>query len=109
MFVATELLIFSARAPQYLWNSILPAPALVVSVIAGCVIVSVLAGALPFFGALHAQDVLLIWVYDLCCLVVVDAVKVGEPRVGPACSIRSDELPAVFPFLISTIFSHRRF
>lgn len=77
MSVATELLIFSARAPKYIFNSIAPSPALLVSVIVGSFILSVLACAVPFFGDLYVSDVAIIWTYDIICLFVVDVIKVA--------------------------------
>eukprot|EP01034_Spumella_vulgaris_P021274 gene21274-27297_t len=76
MSVAAELLIFSARAPSYIWTSIAPSPALFCSVIIGSLIISILAGAVGFFGHVHASDIAIIWCYDIICLVVIDCVKV---------------------------------
>ena len=42
--------------------------------------VSALAGAIPFFGSLNVNDILLIWAYDVACLIVIDAVKVRNFR-----------------------------
>ena len=44
MAVATEILIFSARAPSYMFTSIAPSLELFVSVVIGCFIFSLLAG-----------------------------------------------------------------
>lgn len=76
MSVAAELLIFSARAPSYIWTSILPSPALFCSVILGCLIISILACAVPFFGGVSVRDCVIIWCYDIMCLIVIDCIKV---------------------------------
>jgi len=76
MFIAAELLIFSARAPSYFWCSLAPSLALFVSVIFGCFVCSVLAAAWSYFGELAVQDVVLIWIYDIFCLLIIDAIKV---------------------------------
>jgi H+-transporting ATPase len=76
MFIASEILVFSARCPTFFWMSILPSPALFCSIIIGCLIVSILACAVPYFGQLYVQDVAIIWLYDILCLLAVDAVKV---------------------------------
>lgn len=76
VFIASEILIFSARAPTYVWCSIAPSPALMISVFLGCLLVTILACASPFFGSLWVQDAAIIWLYDIICFLVVDAVKV---------------------------------
>ena len=76
MFIAAEILIFSARAQSYIWLSIRPSIALFVSVLAGCFIFCMLAGQSGAFGSLPAIDILLIWAYDLVGLFVIDALKV---------------------------------
>jgi len=77
LFISTELLIFSARAPTYFWLSIAPAPALIASVLTGCIIASLMAGLSLTFGGLHIVDIVLIWVYCILCLFFMDVVKVG--------------------------------
>lgn len=77
MFIATELLIFSARAPSYFWWSLAPSPALMISVITGCFIASLMAGQSSTFGAIPGTDVIIIWAYDLACLIVMDFTKVA--------------------------------
>lgn len=76
IFIAAELLIFSARTPSFIHRCIAPSPALTGSVFLFCLLVSVIACASSYFGNLYVQDVVLIWVYDLVCLVVLDGVKV---------------------------------
>ena len=81
IFIAAELLIFSARTPSFLHRCIAPSPALTASVLLFCLLVSVIACASSFFGSLYVQDVVLIWVYDLVCLLVLDGVKVGTKNI----------------------------
>jgi H+-transporting ATPase len=77
MFMATEFLIFSTRAPSLIWWSLRPSVWLVFSVTVGCVVASVLAGQSSKFGSLPTVDIVLIWCYDLVVLVVVDICKVA--------------------------------
>jgi hypothetical protein len=81
MSIAAELLIFSARAPSYIITSIPPSLALFTSVISGCVITTVLAGVFQYFGKLPLTDMLLIWAYDIICLIVIDICKVMYMRL----------------------------
>eukprot|EP01040_Poterioochromonas_malhamensis_P003527 gene3527-3768_t len=76
MFIASEVLVFTARTPSFFYLSIAPSPALVCSIFLGCLLVSILACASSTFGNLWVQDVAIIWTYDLICLLLVDAVKV---------------------------------
>jgi H+-transporting ATPase len=76
MFVAAEILIFSARSPTYFSLYQLPAGSLFASVMIGCILASVLANVTPYFGGLPGQDIFLIWVYDLVVLVIIDCIKV---------------------------------
>lgn len=76
IFIAAELLIFSARAPSYFWVSIAPSPALFFSVMLGNIIASIMAGQSVRFGALPAQDICVIWAYDIICLLFIDILKV---------------------------------
>jgi hypothetical protein len=76
MFIAAEILVFSARCPTFFFMSLAPSPSLVISIFIGCLIVSILACAVPYFGHLWVQDVAIIWLYDLICFFVVDACKV---------------------------------
>ena len=94
MFIASELLIFSARAPSYMYNSILPSKELTASVIAGCVLISAISGV-PRMGNLHPIDVLLIWAYDLLCLFFVDCLKV---QLLVHFQENTDVLPDAAPF-----------
>ncbi|CAE7716520.1 PMA1, partial [Symbiodinium microadriaticum] len=81
MSIAAELLIFSARAPSFIFTSIAPSGALTVSVLLGCIITTVLAGVFKYFGKLPIQDMLLIWAYDIICLIIIDLCKVGYMRM----------------------------
>mmetsp|Transcript_4268 Transcript_4268/g.6401 ORF Transcript_4268/g.6401 Transcript_4268/m.6401 type:complete len:933 (-) Transcript_4268:1467-4265(-) len=76
MFLSAEFLIFSARSPSFLWLSMSPSPTLCLSVLIFCLLVSIIACASDFFGHLYVQDVVIIWVFDLLCLVAIDLVKV---------------------------------
>lgn len=76
MFIASELLIFSARAPTYFVISLLPSPWLATSVISGCIIASLMANLSPRFGSISARDVIVIWIYNIVCLFIVDYIKV---------------------------------
>jgi len=76
MFIAAELLIFTARAPKYIWNSLRPSAALFSSVMIGCVVCSLMAGLSQTFGGLQFTDIVLIWVYDIIGLIFADILKV---------------------------------
>ena len=80
MFIASEILIFSARAPSFLWASLRPSVWLVVSVMGGNIIASIIANQATAWGNIPAQDIVLIWCYDLLVLVFIDAVKVAVLR-----------------------------
>ena len=76
MSIAGELLIFSARAPSYMFTSISPSITLTLSVLAGCVVTSILAGVFTYFGGLSVESIALIWAYDLVGVVFIDVCKV---------------------------------
>lgn len=76
MFIASELLIFSARTPGLFTTSIAPSPKLLVSVLLGCILASILAVNTMYFGGLYAEDVILIWIYNVVGLFIIDAIKV---------------------------------
>lgn len=98
MFLSAEILIFSTRAPSYFWYSILPSPALVFSVMVGCIIISVFSSSLPVFGGgsqsddchngddnktsvdcglpISSGDVAITWAYNILGLFLVDLLKV---------------------------------
>ena len=80
MSIAGELLIFSARAPTFMFLSISPSVPLTVSVLCGCVVTSLLAGLFDMFGGLSIKAILLIWAYDIMGLIVIDICKVGFLR-----------------------------
>jgi hypothetical protein len=92
MSIAAELLIFSARAPSFIFTSIAPSKPLTVSVLMGCVITTILAGAFKYFGELPVMDMVWIWVYDLLCLAVIDVLKVCYLRfMGANMDVLPDE------------------
>lgn len=76
MFIAAELLIFVTRAPQLIVFSLAPSAPLTLSVLCGCLVVSLMAGCSDTFGGLQASDIVIIWVYDLVGLVILDCLKV---------------------------------
>jgi hypothetical protein len=80
MFIAAEILIFSARAQSYMWVSVKPSIPLIVSVIGGCFIFCIIAGQSSQFADLPASDILLIWVFDLVSLIGIDIAKVQMLR-----------------------------
>jgi hypothetical protein len=77
MSIAAELLIFSARAPSFIWCSLPPSLTLFCSVIFGCFLFSLFTGVIPYFGYLHINDIVIIWAYDIICLFFIDCVKVA--------------------------------
>lgn len=77
MFIACEILIFSARAPSHMFFSLAPSIALTMSVLSGCLLFCVMAGTSKTFGKLAVQDMALIWVYDFIGLLIADQLKVG--------------------------------
>jgi H+-transporting ATPase len=92
MSIAAELLIFSARAPSFIFTSIAPSKPLTVSVLMGCVVTTVLAGAFNYFGDLPVLDMVWIWVYDLICLAIIDVLKVCYLRfMGVNMDVLPDE------------------
>lgn len=92
MSIAAELLIFSARAPSFILTSIAPSKPLTVSVIMGCLITTVLAGAFKYFGELPVKDMVWIWVYDLVCLAIIDMLKVMYLRfMGASMEVLPDD------------------
>ena len=94
MSIAAELLIFSARAPSYIFLSVPPSIALFSSVIFGCFLFSLFAGVIPYFGYLHINDIIIIWAYDIICLFIIDCVKVAYLK---ATNENTDVLPETVP------------
>jgi hypothetical protein len=80
MFIAAEILIFSARAQSYMWVSVKPSIPLIVSVIGGCAIFCILAGQSSQFANLPVTDILLIWAFNLVTLFGIDIAKVQMLR-----------------------------
>lgn len=76
MTVSAELLIFSARAPSYIFTSVPPSITLFLSVISGTFLLSLFAAVIPFFGLLNPVDIVIIWAYCIICLFFIDFVKV---------------------------------
>jgi len=94
MYLATEFLIFSTRAPSYIWVSLLPSPALFGSVFAGCLLGSFIAGFAEAWGKIPGTDILIIWLYNLICLVLIDIVKVEIFKAfGQNLEVLADYLP----------------
>jgi hypothetical protein len=77
MFIACEILIFSARAPSHMLLSLAPSPWLLVSVLSGCLLFCVMAGTSKTFGMVDIGDMGLIWAYDILSLIFADLVKVA--------------------------------
>ena len=90
MFISSEILIFSARAPTFLFSSLRPSSPLVVSVIGASIIASIIANQATAWGNIPAQDIVLIWCYDLLTLLFIDAVKVAFLR---CLNVSEDVLP----------------
>jgi H+-transporting ATPase len=76
MFIAAELLIFITRAPTFIFMSIRPSVALMVSALGGCLLVSILAATSSTFGKLSVKDIVLVWVYNFIFMIIVDCLKV---------------------------------
>lgn len=76
MFIASELLIFSARAPTYMGLSLMPSPKIVIAVLLGCILASIVVGLVPYFGGIYGEDIILIWVYNILVLIIIDCIKV---------------------------------
>lgn len=94
MSIAAELLIFSARAPSFIFVSVPPSVALFSSVIFGCFLFSLFAAVIPYFGYLHINDIIIIWAYDIICLFFIDCVKVAYLK---ATNESTDVLPELTP------------
>lgn len=77
MFVAAELLIFSARAPSHMMLFVWPSPYLIFSVIFGCILICIIAVNVEQFGGLEGRDIVVIWLYDILVLFLIDFVKVS--------------------------------
>ncbi len=53
-----------------------PSYALICSINLGCLVVSILATASDFFRTIYISDVAIIWLFNIICLLFVDAIKV---------------------------------
>lgn len=102
MFIAAELLIFSARAPSYFWLSYAPSPFLFCSVMAGNVIASIIANVSEDFGAISGSDIVVTWTYNVLCLITVDILKVWIFKLQDE---NMETLPDVDPFLVEKLTS----
>lgn len=87
--IAVELFIFSCRTPNFVFNicnpETRPSLLLFISVMAGNVIVSLLAGFGDTFKIVHTvkwQDIALVWVYDIAGLIVIDTLKCILNKAG---------------------------
>lgn len=76
VFIATEILAFSARAPSYFFLCHLPTWPLTAGIFIGCLIICLIANQSSEFGSLPSSDIALVWVWNIFWLFVVDAVKV---------------------------------
>jgi len=77
MFIAAELLIFTTRASKYIVTSLRPSISLIVSVLGGCLLVSLMAGCSTDFGAVPVGDICIVWLYDVLGLLLCDVLKVA--------------------------------
>ena len=77
MFIAAELLIFTTRASKYIVTSLRPSISLIVSVLGGCLLVSLMAGCSTDFGAVPVGDICIVWLYDILGLLLCDVLKVA--------------------------------
>jgi len=68
MFIASEMLIFSVRCPSFMWASLRPSVSLVTSVMGANIIASIIANQATAWGNIPAQDIVLIWCYNLLVL-----------------------------------------
>jgi H+-transporting ATPase len=75
IFISAELLIFVARSPKYMPFYIAPSLPLFSSVIAGCILVSLMANLFSAFGNVRGADIVIIWCYNLIGLVFMDCLK----------------------------------
>ena len=77
MSLAAEFLIFSTRAPTYMWYSIPPSLPLFTSVMMGAIVTSLLAGLSSYFGGLRFDIIVIVWCYDIATLILMDLTKVA--------------------------------
>ncbi len=66
----------SVRTPSFFYLSNRPSYALICSINFGCLIVSILVTASDFFGSKYVSIVAIIWLFNIICLLFVDAIKV---------------------------------
>jgi len=90
LVLATEFAIFSVRAPSFFFLS-MPNIWLLLSVLLTCIGCSIYA----YFSSVAAWSILWIWLYNICCFIVVDVGKIWFRRLigdAPGEIIVSDEL-----------------
>jgi hypothetical protein len=94
MFIAAEVLIFIARAPKYVPLYIPPSLPLLISVLSGCLIASIMAGASSYFGSIAVTDIVIIWVYNFICMFFLDILKMYVLNMfGESSETLPDEEP----------------
>ena len=94
MFISAEVLIFIARAPKYVPLYIAPSWPLLVSVLMGCLIASIMAGASSTFGSIAVTDIVIIWVYDFIGMFFLDGLKMYILNMyGESSETLPDEVP----------------
>ena len=76
LVISSELLIFSTRSKSLIPNYTTPSKSLFISVFLGCLVVSILAGCTSYFGLIEGTDIVIIWIYNIICLVINDFIKV---------------------------------
>lgn len=94
MFIAAEVLIFIARAPKYVPLYIPPSLPLLISVLTGCLIASIMAGASSYFGSIAVTDIVIIWVYNFIGMFFLDILKMYILNIfGESSETLPDEEP----------------
>jgi len=77
VFVATEILAFSTRAPSYFFLCRPPTWPLTAGIVIGCLIICFIASFSTFGNnLLPSTDVALVWVWNIFWFFVIDAIKV---------------------------------
>jgi len=89
--IATELAIFSVRAPSFFFLS-MPSIWLIISVVLTCIIVSLVG---VFALSLSGWSLLWIWIFNIISFIIIDAGKIFFRRIiddAPGEIIATDEL-----------------
>merc|ERR1711871_883088 len=76
MFISSELLIFSARAPSHAMLFLQPSASLVISVGIGIFLCCIVVNQAAYFGAIYSLDIWMVLLYCVFCLMIIDFVKV---------------------------------